>query len=257
MMASGASGTDLLLSSSHFARFSGLTTLRMSGVDHDKAVDFVRPGPCKERCDQPAIGMGDEHIRAGFARRRQQPMEIVRRLVGRMRLGDRRGLIRSVKPHARAVIGAYAGEAGHHRKYRRLALVQKSLAPGHGVIIGNMGRVGRIEGLAPVCCVVALARDKHDRRRSCTAAFEIHLATAANVHEAREVPSRGLHDEGCERDGRSDETQRIPKRAQKRRRKAEEAGEHRLRAKFGRMAISLPNAAHLVKDYFVILSLFS
>ena len=50
--------------------------------------------------------MGDEHVRAGFARGDQHPMEVVGRLVGRMRLGDRGGLVRSIEPHAGAVIGA-------------------------------------------------------------------------------------------------------------------------------------------------------
>ena len=49
----------------------------------------VGPGPRKEGGDHAPVGMGDEHVRAGFARGCQHPMEVVGRLVGRMRLGDR------------------------------------------------------------------------------------------------------------------------------------------------------------------------
>ena len=114
-------------------------------------------------------------------------MKVVSRLVCRVRLGNGSGLIRSVEPYSGAVIGAHAGEAGHHRKYRRLALMQVAFAPGDSVIVRIVCRVGGIEDLAPVGGAVALTRDEHDRRRSRAATFEIHLAAAADVDEAGKV----------------------------------------------------------------------
>ena len=70
-MASGASGTDLLLNASHFATASGLATSRMSGV---AVSTMTRPSTssgqvrAKSVATSAPVGMGDEHVGAGFAR---------------------------------------------------------------------------------------------------------------------------------------------------------------------------------------------
>ena len=54
----------------HGLRARHLAYERRRGVDHDETVHFVGPGPRKERGDHAPVGMGDEHVGAGFARRR-------------------------------------------------------------------------------------------------------------------------------------------------------------------------------------------
>ena len=114
-------------------------------------------------------------------------MEVVGRLVDRVRLCDRIGLIRSVEPCSGAIIGAHAGEPGHHRKYRRVALMQVALAPGHSVVIGMVFRVGGVENFAPVGGAISFAGNEYDCRRSRAAAFEIHLSPTADIDEASDV----------------------------------------------------------------------
>lgn len=141
--------------------------------------------------------MRNQHVGIVLCCGAEQPVQVVRRLVGRVRLGDRRRLVRSLEPNARAVVGADAGEARHRRIDRRVARVQIALAPGHRVVVRIVRRIGRVEDFAPVLGAVALSGDQDHRRRSGAAALEKHLAAAADVDRAGEIPWRRVCSSWC------------------------------------------------------------
>ena len=95
----------------------------------------------------------------------------------------------------RAVVEAHARELRDGGENRGFKLRRFPLAAAEGVVGKSLDRVVRLERIGPYPAGLPAARDEHHGRCAGSAAFEIHLAAAADIDEAGEVRGRRGRDD--------------------------------------------------------------